>query len=297
MASAPQQPASPSPPPGPASVRDKVRIRFRKGNDLRLLSHHDLMKCFERLLRRAGLRFHTTQGFHPKPRLVFALSLALGIIGCEEVVELELDEALPPEEIHERLARQAPPGLDILSIRRIDFRTTAHVRRACYRIAVPPERSANLPEGIASLLASAECWIERTRGAWRTPPVEGDHAEEPAPAAAHSFNLRPYVRDIRLSSGSLEVDLWVTPNGTARPQEILSVLGLTDLLEAGAVLERSTLELDDEVVREGEIPDLSDREKIHRPPCPAEPGRSEPQAVDRKGQPAALLPGPLSFDS
>jgi len=33
-------------------VRDKVRIRFRKCGDMRLVSHHDLMRCFERMLRR-----------------------------------------------------------------------------------------------------------------------------------------------------------------------------------------------------------------------------------------------------
>jgi len=64
---------------------------------------------FERLLRRSELPFHRSQGFHPKPRLIFALSLPLGVVGCEEVVELELGEVLPPEEIHVRLARQTPP--------------------------------------------------------------------------------------------------------------------------------------------------------------------------------------------
>ena len=103
------------PPPSPTRpLRDKVRIRFRKDGDLRLLSHHDLMRSFERMLRRAALPFRSPQGFHPKPRLVFALSLPLGVVGCEEVVELELDEMLPPEEVRERLVRQAPPGLEIL---------------------------------------------------------------------------------------------------------------------------------------------------------------------------------------
>jgi len=51
---------------------DKFRIRFRKVGDLRLLSHHDLMRTFERMLRRAGLPFRSTEGFHPKPRMVFA---------------------------------------------------------------------------------------------------------------------------------------------------------------------------------------------------------------------------------
>ena len=63
------------------------------------MSHHDLMRCFERMLRRAALPFHSTAGFNPKPRLVFALSLALGIVGCEEVVELEFVEGAEGREL------------------------------------------------------------------------------------------------------------------------------------------------------------------------------------------------------
>src|SRR5205807_8000052 len=106
-------------------ARDKVRIRFRKYRDLRLISHHDLMRCFERMLRRAALPFHSTEGFNPKPRMAFALSLALGIEGHEEVVELELDEELPPDEVQARLSRQAPAGMEILSVRRVPCSTRA----------------------------------------------------------------------------------------------------------------------------------------------------------------------------
>src|SRR5947209_16033599 len=112
---------APDSPPAPAPQRsfDKVRLRFRKGGPLRLLSHHDLLRTFTRMLRRADLPFRRTQGFNPQPRLVFALSLPLGVVGCDEVVELELDEELPPEEVHARLSRQAPAGLAILSVCRI----------------------------------------------------------------------------------------------------------------------------------------------------------------------------------
>src|SRR5438270_5642800 len=81
---------------------DKVRIRFRKDGDLRLVSHHDLMRCFERMLRRAALPMRNTSGFHPKPRLVFALSLPLGVIGRDEVAELELEQDFNLADIHYR---------------------------------------------------------------------------------------------------------------------------------------------------------------------------------------------------
>jgi radical SAM-linked protein len=209
-------------------VRHKVRIRFRKAGDLRLISHHDLMRCFERMLRRAGLPFHSTQGFNPRPRLVFALSLPLGVVGCEEVVELELTEPLAAEEVHDRLARQAPAGLTLLSVRPTASKAAAQVCRVCYRLAVPAERRAGLTERAAALLAAPECWIERTR---------------PEP---RRFDARPYLNDIRILADALELDLRVTPTGTVRPDEVLALLGLDDLLSTGAVLERTRLDLHDE---------------------------------------------------
>jgi radical SAM-linked protein len=229
MAPDPAQVAPPAPPAQAAApVRDKLRIRFRKGGDLRLLSHHDLMRTFERLLRRAALPFRSSEGFHPKPRFVFALSLPLGIVGCEEVVELELDEIIPPEEVRARLTARTVPGLDILSVRRVASRKAAQVRRVTYRVALPPGRAADLPERIAAVLAAPACPVERTR------------------PEKKQIDLRPYIDQLRPSPGALEMDLWVKPSGMARPDEVLGLLGLHDVTEAGAVVERTRLELEDE---------------------------------------------------
>jgi radical SAM-linked protein len=211
-------------------VCDKVRIRFRKSGDLRLVSHHDLMRCFERMLRRAALPYHVTQGFHPKPRLVFALALPLGVVGCEEVLELELDENLPLEEIEARLVGQAPPGIEILSVSRIDTKLTAHVRRMCYRVALSQDEDVAAIKKAASLVADrAEIVVQR---------------QKPTP---RTVNIRPYIRSLLVEEGVLEMDLWVTSQGTAKPEEILGLLGLENLTANGAVLERSQLELHDEM--------------------------------------------------
>jgi radical SAM-linked protein len=229
-------------------VRHKVRIRFRKAGALRLISHHDLMRCFERMLRRAALPFHSTQGFNPRPRLVFALSLPLGIVGREEVVELELTEPIPPSEVRERLTRQAPAGLDILDIKPIAPKTVGQVQRVCYRLPLPAERRAGLPERAAALLAAPECWVLRTR---------------PEP---RRLDVRPYLNAIRILSDALELDLRVTPTGTTRPDEVLALLGVDDLLAAGSVLERSRLELHDE--SEHAEPPATDT--AVRPPAPGD---------------------------
>lgn len=218
---------------------DKVRIRFRKGNALRLLSHHDLMRTFERLLRRSELPFHRSQGFHPKPRLIFALSLPLGVVGCQEVVELELSEVLSPEIVHARLAHHSPPGLEIISVQRISLKVNAQVGRLAYALPLPASRLPGLDLRIAEVLDAPECWIERHR----------PHSRQ----AERRLDVRPFLVDLLIhqrsgpfESAKLEMVLCLTSAGTARPEEVLGLLGLEDLLEAGAVLERSRLELKDE---------------------------------------------------
>src|SRR5439155_24723748 len=91
------------------------------------------------------------------------MPLGLGIIGLDEVLELEFDEALEPAEVQRRLAEQMPPGLEILSVRRIAPKAAVQVRRAGYRVRVPAQRLAGLAGRIAALLAAPECWIERAR--------------------------------------------------------------------------------------------------------------------------------------
>jgi radical SAM-linked protein len=210
-------------------VRDKVRIRFSKTGSLRFISHHDLMRCFERMLRRANLPFHSSQGFNPKPRLIFALPLPLGMAGLEEVVDLELDKPLPVEEIHSRLAPQCPSGIHILNVVAIGPQDSARVHHVCYRVPLDETESfPDLSQRIHALLAAKECWIERQR------------------PQTKRVDLRPFLMDLSLSSSALEMNLFVTPAGTARPEEIIACLGLTASLIEGAVIERTAVELCDD---------------------------------------------------
>jgi radical SAM-linked protein len=277
MVSDPQQQPVPAAAADRPRVQDKARVRFRKGGDLRLVSHRDLMKCFERALRRARLPVHHSQGFHPMPRMVFGMPLGLGIIGLEEVLELEFDEPIEPEELHRRLAGQMPPGLTILSVHRISPKSAVQVRRAGYCAPVPEAHLAGLPARIESLLAKAEIWVERTR---------------PAP---RRLDLRPYLSELRLSDQRLEMLLWVTPNGAARPEEILALLGLADLTAAGVPLERHLLELADEIHDPGLAAEAHPPGRQATAPAPHQLAPSD--VAERPARPTPLVAGPLSFDS
>jgi radical SAM-linked protein len=275
------------------ALRWKYRLRFRKGGDLRLVSHHDLMHVFERMLRRAALPIAHTQGFHPQPRMVFALSLALGIAGGNEVLQVELTQSLDPDKLHADLARQAPSGLDIVSVRRLEGGSSSLVRRAFYRLplqlaaeeycpAAPADR-AQPPEDLSArclaLLEEAHLYIERSR---------------PQP---RWLDIRPYLSALRVESGHLEIAVWVTPMGTARPEEFARLLGIEPLLKAGAFFERTDLEMMDESSAPLPRMTLIDKETLKidedTAPAPTEPVTGPKTAV----RPTALISGPLSFDT
>jgi radical SAM-linked protein len=273
----------------------RFRIRFRKSGDLRLVSHHDLMHVFERMLRRAELPVLYTKGFHPQPRMTFALSLALGVVGGAEVVELELDGGLSAEEVQRRLTRQAPPGLEILSARVIEGKAKLRVRRAFYRAPVPEDRRADVPRLVGEVLSASECWIERTRPERRR------------------LNIRPFISELHASADGVDMALWITSHGAARPEEVLELLGLADLVAAGElILERTTLELMDEVPPEAPAPPAA----LPQPPRAAEPRHPGPtkqtkdtglsqeagkaasdRAAESAPRPTALISNPLEFDS
>lgn len=206
-------------------VRLRVRIRFSKQGDLRLIGHRDLMRCLERLFRRADLALGMSQGFHPKPRMTFPLALAVGIEGLDEVMELELAETTTAEEVLRRLTAQAPAGLAFHSVEALpDGRPKARVLSASYEAPIPPQCRAGLSERIDDLLAAASWPVVRSR--------------HPAP-----IDLRPLLLELALRDGVLAMRLHVDSQGSVGPREVLAALGLADLERQGVHLRRSAVEV------------------------------------------------------
>lgn len=209
-------------------VRHRVRIRFRKEGDLRLVGHRDLLRLLERALRRAKLPVSLSMGFNPRPRMSFPLALALGIAGRREVMDLELAEELSPQDLRERLAAELPPGLEIVSLEPLSERRKSRAIAVRYELALPQERLAAAEAKVAEFLAQPECPVWRERSGKR-----------------RSLDLRAFVLDLGLRDGGLHLHLRVTPQAAARPEEVLAVLGLRDLLDQGSFLVRTDVELDE----------------------------------------------------
>ncbi len=215
--------------PPDMTTATKVRLRFAKCGDLRLVSHHDLMRCLERMLRRARVPISMTQGFNPRAKMTFALALGLGIESRGEVVDLELSEPCEPSELLDRLASVAPPGFDWIDARSLPPGATApRPRSADYQFPIPGERRDEARAALEEFLA-AETWpaVRRRQGREQT------------------LDLRPHVVSADLSGdGFLRFRLRVSPDGSARPEDVLAALRLRDLLDDGAVITRTQVDLD-----------------------------------------------------
>jgi radical SAM-linked protein len=207
----------------------KVRLRFAKYGDLRLVSHHDIMRCLERMLRRAQIPMALSQGYNPRPKITFALALAVGIEGRNEVVDLEMSDACEPSELLRCLKTVAPPGFDWNDAFPLppDARPP-RPRTVEYCIPVPADRRPAAELHLQSLLASPSWPFTRRR-----------------PNRESTFDLRPQLIGAELTvEGLLRFRLMVSPDGSARPEELLEALALRDLLDGGAVLSRTDVELD-----------------------------------------------------
>jgi radical SAM-linked protein len=206
--------------------RQRVRVRFRKQDDLRWISHRDLVRVFERLMRRAGLLLGMSEGFHPKARMTFPSALALGVEGLDEVMEFELAEPLGAEELAQRLADQAPAGLTLTEVRLMEpHERKARLRRATYRMPVPPAWHGPLEARIRQLERQPSLWIQR----------EEDRESNRSASGLDQLDFH---------QGTLRFRVRCNQQGGVSPRDVLQALGLDGLHREGACLTRSEVEIE-----------------------------------------------------
>jgi radical SAM-linked protein len=141
----------------------RFRLTFSKGEPVRYISHLDLMRTWERILRRARLKLAHTQGFNPRPKLVFAAPLPVAVTSDAEIVDVVLEDELTAEELRERLQPSLCPGIEVTSIGEVPLEAPAvmaHVASADYRVELSGE---HLQERVEAFLARASVPYERSR--------------------------------------------------------------------------------------------------------------------------------------
>ena len=187
----------------------RFRVTFSKGEVVRYISHLDLMRTWERTLRRAGIRLAHTQGFNPRPRLVFAAPLPVGITSDAEVVDVVVEDGVDAAEFRANVEAALPPGLTL------------------HEVDPVPD---NAPAPMATILSSD--YLADIEQPLAVSQVQAFLARETVPyertrkGATRQADMRPAVLDLWLAGErKLGMRLRLDVEGLAvRPEEVLQAL-------------------------------------------------------------------------
>ena len=97
----------------------KARIKFRKYGALKFIGHLDVMRYFQKVMRRADIPIAFTGGFSPHMIMSFASPLGIGLESDGEYLDIELTEPIAGREAVRRMNAVSADGIEVLSFRQI----------------------------------------------------------------------------------------------------------------------------------------------------------------------------------
>ena len=112
----PVKPVENPAPKGSIKPARQIRVRFRKFGAMLYISHLDLSKTLMRAINRTDLPIYYTEGFNPRPKLVFGTPLSVGCGGEQEILDIRLMTAVPNATITEKLKAVMPNGIEIIRV-------------------------------------------------------------------------------------------------------------------------------------------------------------------------------------
>jgi len=197
----------------------KYLITFEKSESVRWLGHLDILRTFERAIRRAELPIAYTAGFNPREKLAFASALSVGITAEAEPATIELAEPVPAESVVARLNAKLPPGIQLRTAEEIPDAGSRDLLnsydRAEFRVTCVVENEPDLAlsrTAAARLLDKESLVVERER--------EGK---------VKRVDIRPYLHsisadDIQNGRIAYTMVLGIGMDGVAKPQEIVAFM-------------------------------------------------------------------------
>jgi radical SAM-linked protein len=202
----------------------RLRVRFSRGEEVKYISHLDIMRLWQRALNRAGIAIAYSEGFNPHPRLSLAVPLAIGVTSEAELMDVYLDKWSSPHTFSEAVGRQLPRSVAILQVYNIAVTLPSLqslARFAEYNVTLETGRpAADIESAIASLLA-------RESLPWQ-------HQRDTGP---HRYDLRRLIDDVWLierhdDHAVIGMRLRCDSAGSGRPEQVAAALGFTDYPEA-----------------------------------------------------------------
>ncbi|MCZ2111654.1 MAG: TIGR03936 family radical SAM-associated protein [Dehalococcoidia bacterium] len=195
-------------------TQQRFRIWFRKGERVRYISHLDVLRSWERAIRRAGLPLSYSQGFTPHPKLAFAGPLPLGFTSEAEVMDVTLDERVSASEFESRLVLETTEDLAIVALEEVPLsapQPQSSVMWADYTCDLPGVDPDTAISTVNDFLAKDDVpWTEERKEKTR------------------QYNLRAMVASLTASPTGggtrLTMRLSTGQEATGRPEQVVAAL-------------------------------------------------------------------------
>ena len=197
----------------------RLRIKFSRGEEVKFISHLDIIRLWQRAFRRADIPLAYSEGFNPHPKISVAAPLPLGVTGEAELMDIFLSKWVTPHHFISAVGRELPPGIVISQVYPIGFNLPSlqsQVAFAEYRVEMEAEKELKEVESaLASLLMKKSLPWQHQRD-----------------TGVHSYDLRALVDELWVIGwsapcGVLGMKLRCDGSGSGRPEQVALALGFT----------------------------------------------------------------------
>ncbi|MDE6054518.1 MAG: TIGR03936 family radical SAM-associated protein [Lachnospiraceae bacterium] len=120
----------------------KLRVKFSKHGVLKFIGHLDVMRYFQKAIRRAGIDIVYSTGFSPHQIMSFAAPLGVGLESNGEYMDIEVNALTSSKELTDLLNAQMADGIEVLEVKLLPDNAgnaMASVAAARYTIAFREE--------------------------------------------------------------------------------------------------------------------------------------------------------------
>jgi len=195
----------------------RLRIRFSRGEEIKFISHLDIMRLWQRALHRAQIPLAYTEGFSPHPRLSLAAPLAVGITSQAELMDVFCSKWVSPHFFTDAVSQQLPAGIEIVQVSSVAPTLPSlqsQLGFAEYEVELETDKDeAGVKAALTSLLALEQLpWHhERDTG-------------------TRNYDLRALIEDLWLiewkkGHSRIGMRLRCDSGGSGRPEQVAAALG------------------------------------------------------------------------
>lgn len=97
----------------------KIRIKFEKTGVMKFIGHLDVMRYFQKVMRRSEIDIAYSEGYSPHQKMSFAAPLGVGLTSQGEYLDIEVGISLSSQEAVKRLNHAMVDGIKVISYRRL----------------------------------------------------------------------------------------------------------------------------------------------------------------------------------